>query len=334
MVSGGLGDIGRLVGIWAAGIHFASYMFLLGRSGRMNKSNGGLTVNSSLKYCIVMQSCDLTQSSDASSCLGSNGLQTNGAPPIVSTFHAAAVLQDSLLVNQTSRSVRAVYAPKINGAENLATQTHFHPLAGTVYFSSLSAQLGTPGQSNYAAANSAVDSVAQSSLNTGLPYASVMWGPWASGMALDDPAVLARFERAGLTAITPTSGMRIMQDIIMTASVMAATIAGHITWNRLLKGRSDVPLLFEEFAPPLHEVTKATRDVQKLASDRINISVDTRSPNNHHLLDLLPDAGKTVRNVVVEMLGSNVSDDQPLMEAGLDSLGNDELQQDFVWMYN
>lgn len=35
----------------------------------------------------------------------------------------------------------------------------------------------------------------------GLQCSSVQWGPWASGLALSDPAILHRFERAGLGAL-------------------------------------------------------------------------------------------------------------------------------------
>lgn len=58
-------------------------------------------------------------------------------------------------------------------------------------------------QGNYAAANSALDMVAQQHRNEGRSHASVLWGPWAAGMAAQQPALLARFAKAGLGAIPP-----------------------------------------------------------------------------------------------------------------------------------
>ena len=65
-------------------------------------------------------------------------------------------------------------------------------------FSSISAQLGNPGQANYAAANAALDSVAASRQAGGLGISAVGWGPWGgAGMATQQPELLARLRRQG-----------------------------------------------------------------------------------------------------------------------------------------
>ena len=46
--------------------------------------------------------------------------------------------------------------------------------------------------------------VAQQHRNEGRAHASMLWGPWAAGMAALDPALQARFAKAGLGAISPS----------------------------------------------------------------------------------------------------------------------------------
>lgn len=95
-----------------------------------------------------------------------------------SVMHAGGVIQDAALASQSAASLRAALAPKAGTAACLAASTFAQPLAGTTAFSSLSGLLGTPGQANYAAANSALDALAEHSQAAGaflplLEYKSV-----------------------------------------------------------------------------------------------------------------------------------------------------------------
>ena len=81
---------------------------------------------------------------------------------------------------------------------------HDSALQVRVLFSSIASLTGPAGSANYAAANAALEAVAQDRLNQGLQSRSVMWGPWASGLALNDARILERFKKAGLGVITGT----------------------------------------------------------------------------------------------------------------------------------
>ena len=74
-------------------------------------------------------------------------------------WHAAGVLADGLLRGQTAASLRRVYAPKANGAWALQHACAAAPLDACVIFSSMAAMIGGGGQTNYAAANSCLDSL-------------------------------------------------------------------------------------------------------------------------------------------------------------------------------
>ena len=200
IISGGLGDIGQLAGHWAAGSHPSCHVWLLGRTGRAAQSMAAALAQHS--GCVSTVAGDVAAASDMARLVLVLG--TSGAPAVSGLLHAGAVLHDALLGQQTAGSLRAVFAPKVTGALRLLDATSAMPLQAVAQFSSLTAQLGTPGQANYAAANAALEAVAQDRLNQGLQSRSVMWGPWASGLALNDARILERFKKAGLGVITGT----------------------------------------------------------------------------------------------------------------------------------
>ena len=157
----------------------------------------------------------------------------SGAPAVSAVLHASAVLQDALLSRQTSGSLRAVYAPKVAGALCLLRAAVCQPLHSALLFSSLSVQLGTPGQSNYVAANGGLDGLASDLQDRGVRSSSVQWGPWAGGMALSDPGLVQRFENAGLGIIT---GVQCMW-------VELSTCLRWPLWRSLQSARRAHPLL-------------------------------------------------------------------------------------------
>ncbi len=86
---------------------------------------------------------------------------------------AGGVLQDAPIAKLTSKSVRAVFAPKVDGALNLLQTSWATPLASLNAFSSVASFIGSAGQGNYAAANSALDAWAASMQAAGISGASL-----------------------------------------------------------------------------------------------------------------------------------------------------------------
>ena len=95
-------------------------------------------------------------------------------------FHAAGILEDGLLATKTLDDAHRVLAPKIVGARILDKLFPRGSLDIFAVFSSTSAIVGPPGQSDYAAANAALEAIA-AARSDGL---SIGFGVWADvGMA-------------------------------------------------------------------------------------------------------------------------------------------------------
>jgi acyl transferase domain-containing protein/acyl carrier protein len=128
-------------------------------------------------------------------------------------IHSAGVTRDSLLLNKTQDEADAVLAPKVSGTIYLDKHTAAEEMDFFVTFSSVSAVLGTPGQCDYAYANSFLDSFAaareklrREGRRAGKSL-SINWPYWkAGGMSLDDESLRVVEARTGIVPLEPEDG--------------------------------------------------------------------------------------------------------------------------------
>ncbi|MGW4568178.1 SDR family NAD(P)-dependent oxidoreductase, partial [Streptomyces sp. NPDC004561] len=145
--------------------------------------------------------------------------------------HTAGVLDDGVIGSLTPERLDVVFRPKVDAALNL------HDLAGElcgdlsafVLFSSVAGTLGTPGQGNYAAANTFLDALAEHRRATGLRATSLAWGLWAQDSASAmtgglDHTDLTRIKRMGLAAIPSADGLRMFDTALATDRAAVAPI--------------------------------------------------------------------------------------------------------------
>jgi acyl carrier protein len=142
-------------------------------------------------------------------------LASGGHPPLRGVIHAAAVLEDGLLPQQSAEGFRRVLAPKLLGALHLDELTRGQPLDFFVLYSSAAALLGPPGQANYAAANAALDALAWRRRASGLPALSIDWGAFAeAGGAAASEERGARLARQGVRNLTPDEGHALLARLL------------------------------------------------------------------------------------------------------------------------
>jgi acyl transferase domain-containing protein/acyl carrier protein len=153
--------------------------------------------------------------------------------PLRGIIHAAGVLDDGVVQQQTAARVARVMAPKVNGAWHLHTQTAGMPLDFFVSFSSLASLLGAVGQANYAAANAFLDALAHYRRSLGLVGLSINWGPWANaGMAADvTPRHQIGWRELGLDPIDPKHALDILDRLLVDQAAQVGV--ARINWPRL-----------------------------------------------------------------------------------------------------
>ena len=107
-------------------------------------------------------------------------------PTISGIFHGAGVLDSVLVRAQTEKRLKRVLTPKVVGTVNLHRVSKGLNLDYFVMTSSIASLIGSPGQSNYGAANAFMDSLANWRRSQGLAAQSVNWGAIGAGMAAEE----------------------------------------------------------------------------------------------------------------------------------------------------
>ena len=157
--------------------------------------------------------------------------------PLKGVFHAAGVLDDGLIASLTPERVDAVLRAKVDGAWNLHELTRELDLSAFVMFSSMAGIVGTPGQGNYAAANSFLDGLAAHRRAHGLAGLSVAWGLWEQASAMTQHLAdhdKARMSRIGLAPLSTEQALRLFdtamladRPVLVAARLDPAALADH-----------------------------------------------------------------------------------------------------------
>lgn len=121
--------------------------------------------------------------------------------------HGAGVIEDKLIVDKSPESFGRVWDTKVSSALTLADKLR-GDLRFLAFFGSVSGVFGNRGQTDYAAANDALDRLAWT-LSRRFPDARVLavdWGPW-SGAGMVGPELAREYERRGFSLIEPGAGV-------------------------------------------------------------------------------------------------------------------------------
>jgi len=122
--------------------------------------------------------------------------------------YAAGVIEDKLIAEKTAESFGRVFSTKVDGAKTVLEAVEGLPNGPrfAVFFGSIAAVLGNRGQSDYAAANDALEALGRGCDFRGL---TVHWGPWAptgvnNGMVT--PELMRSYAQRGIKLIDPEEG--------------------------------------------------------------------------------------------------------------------------------
>jgi acyl carrier protein len=250
---------------------------------------------------------------------------TDGRPPLKGVFHAAGVLADGTIAATSWSHFAGALAPKVAGAWNLHQRTRDLPLDYFVLFSSGASVLGSPGQSNYAAANAFLDALAHYRQQRALPALSVNWGPWQGGMAAGVGAAgERRWQAAGMGTLAPAEALDCLARLLPSGVVQVAVLplqaplAGGWRERPLLQkvaGTAAAPHSLEPAAPVNGHRAESLRDQLLQAPAR-------------HRKQILADY---LRHQLGQIMGWDadyeIDLNQGLFDVGLDSLMAMELKE-------
>ncbi|WP_324606300.1 SDR family NAD(P)-dependent oxidoreductase, partial [Streptomyces globisporus] len=175
LITGGTGALGSLLARHLVTHHGARHLLLTSRRGPHAPGAHELTTElTRLGATIRIEACDTTNPDNLTHLL--NTIPTQH--PLTTVIHTAGTTHDTPLHNQTPTHLHTTLNPKAHTAWHLHTLTHHHPLTHFLLYSSLSGLTGTPGQANYAAANTFLDALAHHRHTHGQPATSLAWGLW------------------------------------------------------------------------------------------------------------------------------------------------------------
>jgi amino acid adenylation domain-containing protein len=156
LITGGMGGIGIVLAKYLASTTQAR-LALIGRSSLDEDKQTLLAELESLGSEVLYIKADMSVREDVESALA----QIRGRfQALHGIIHCAGVLDDKLIVNKSYEEMKAVLAPKVNGTIWLDEASKEEALDFFILFSSVS-HLGNVGQSDYAYANSFLNSFAE-----------------------------------------------------------------------------------------------------------------------------------------------------------------------------
>ncbi|MEO3770587.1 type I polyketide synthase [Micromonospora sp. B9E7] len=318
LITGGTGALGAHAARWAAG-HGADHLVLLSRRGEA--APGAADLRDELTAAgarVTVHAVDLADR-DA---LGAVVADLNAAgETVTAVLHTAGVATRAPLAELTADAIAEVTAAKVLGATHLDDLFRDTALDAFVLFSSIAGVWGSGDHAAYAAANAALDAVADQRRSRGLSATSIGWGPWADGGMAADSAVDEQLRRRGLRPMAPERALRGLRAAVgddrtsvVVADVDWATFAPAFTAAR------PSPLL--DGVPEVHALTT---EPESTADDgwRAGLLALAGTERTHAVLE-------TVRTHVAEVLrlrsSQAVDPGRSFTEIGFDSLTGVELR--------
>ena len=321
LVTGGLGALGLGVARWMTE-RGARHLLLVGRSGASEAAGDALRQIEEAGAKVTIARADVSRAEDLRAVVALAG---SSLPPLRGVVHAAGVLDDGVLLEQSLARFSTVFAPKVQGAWNLHTLTLDQPLDFFVLFSSIASLLGSPGQGNYAAANAFLDALAHHRRGLGLPALAIDWGPWEDGGMWTESAEKQKRRQSanGIGTIGAEAGFECFERLLYEDRTHAAVLP--VNWRELLQQfpPGGAPPILADLAQEVESHARASemgaRDTRLL--ERLAAALPAER------LDIVT---SFVGAQVLKVLGLDSSrpldSRQPLSELGLDSLMAVELR--------
>ncbi len=318
LVTGGTGTLGGLLARHLASEHGVEHLLLVSRRGEDAEGASQLKADlESLGATVTIATCDVSHRGGLARLLDAIPAEH----PLRGVVHAAGTLDDGVIDSLTPERLDEVLTPKADAAWHLHDLTKHTDLSMFVVFSSAAGTFGSPGQGNYAAANTFLDALAAQRRAEGLPATSIAWGLWEQASEMTGKLTETdrlRIARTGIGALSTEHGHELFD--LATASSESLAVATPIDVQALRTLASSgllPPLLSDVVLTPAHRTSKEARSLAR------RLAVIPECERASVVLDL-------VKSQVATVLGHASSDaidsKRAFKDLGFDSLTAVELR--------
>ncbi|WP_181789032.1 SDR family NAD(P)-dependent oxidoreductase, partial [Streptomyces phytophilus] len=214
LITGGTGGLASLTARHLVTEHGVRHLHLASRSGPDHPNAAALCEElGALGAQVTVTACDTTDPEAVHALVAS----VDERHPLTAVVHTPGVLDDTILTQLTPDTLHPVLAPKVDGAYHLHQATRHLDLAHFVLYSSAAGTLGNPGQANYAAANTYLDTLAHHRTHHGLPTTSLAWGYWKHTTDLTSHLGDSEVARSD-AALSTEHGLQLLDAALATPS--------------------------------------------------------------------------------------------------------------------
>ncbi|MEU1755647.1 type I polyketide synthase [Micromonospora matsumotoense] len=284
LVTGGLGDLGRVVTDWLVR-EGARHVVLTGRTPLDRTGGEGWLVD--LRRHGVRVAYEAVDVADEEAMRAVLRHHEQDGPAIRGVVHTAGVIEYGALSELDDQVLSAVLRPKVTGAAVLHRLFAERPLDFFVLFSSGSAVLSSPMLGAYAAANAALDSLADQRRLAGSTALSVNWGFWSVGMPARVGHQQGRaINPVGMDTFSPREGIEALRLLLARDATHGVVLPAD--WRRWATAHPDAaasPLLRDLLADPTSGAAVAAPTAPPPAAPWAPATPTVPNPSPVHLAD-------------------------------------------------
>ncbi|OQO89682.1 hypothetical protein B1813_22550 [Saccharomonospora piscinae] len=322
LITGGTGTLGGLLARHLVTRHGVRHLVLTSRRGI--DAPGAVELRDDLTARgaeVTVSACDAADRQELARVLADIG----DRHPLTGVVHAAGVLEDATVQATDRQRLRRVLRAKVDAAANLHELTKSHDLALFVLYSSAAGVLGSPGQANYAAANTFLDALAHHRRANGLPATSLAWGNWAEASGMTghlDQQDASRISRGGVAPLATEHALTLFDTANESDHPFLLPIRLNLAALASRGGDDSVPPLLRKLVrtPARRTAKRADRDASQFTSRLASLSETERQ---HEIVELVC---AHVATVLGHPSDTSIDTDRAFRDLGFDSLTAVELR--------
>nr|ARV85761.1 PieA2 type I PKS [Candidatus Streptomyces philanthi bv. triangulum] len=329
LITGGTGSLAPRLADWLA-TQGAEHLVLVSRSGPASPGASGWVSDLERRgVAVTVAACDVADREAVAALLGT--LRAEGHA-VRTVLHAAAFIELAPVGETSLTSMDSVLAAKVAGAAHLAELLDPGELDAFVLFSSIAGFWGSGDHAAYAAANAALDALAEQGRARGVPMTSVAWGVWEDAVhtwqnldGVDVQETRERVRRQGLPLMPAGLAVAALQQALDLDDTCVAV--ADIDWarfvplftsmrpSRLLDALPAAQRLLERpDAPRAEEASAGTGAAAEL---RARLATLTAADQEAALTELI---SRHARVVLGLDMAESARVDRAFKDAGFDSL--------------